>query len=215
MRATILASALLLTALSACRNEPAPAPGGATDDAPPATAPETTALTAAPEASATPVEAAAPDGDRQLARFDGYGDIRFGTAAKDMEQAWGGKLRTLGKEANESCYFMTPVWVKTPAEFNFMIGDGKFARFGTRSDRFVAPGGGKVGRTKAEIAALYAGRIDEQPHKYTDGQYLRIADPAGGKGVLVFESDAKGDAAKVGEWRVGVPPQVDFVEGCS
>jgi hypothetical protein len=96
-----------------------------------------------------------------------------------------------------------------------MIGDGKFVRFGTESDKFAAPGGGKVGMTRAEIGRLYAGRVEEQPHKYTDGLYLRIEDPAGGKGVLIFETDAKGDAAKVTEWRVGVPPQVDYVEGCS
>ncbi|HWI23748.1 MAG TPA: lectin, partial [Lysobacter sp.] len=33
-----------------------------------------------------------------------------------------------------------------------------------------------------------------------------------GKGVLVFETDAAG---KVTAWRAGVPPQVDYVEGCS
>ena len=75
-------------------------------------------------------------------------------------------------------------------------------------------GGGKVGMSKAQIAALYAG-IEEEPHKYTDGQYLRIKDAAGGNGVLLFETDGKGDAAKVSEWRIGVPPQVDYAEGCS
>lgn len=183
------------------------------EDVPPATAPETTPPPATGDLDAPP--AATPDGDRNLARFDGYGDIRFGTAADQMAQAWGGELETLGKEANESCYFMTPVWVKTPAEFNFMIGDGKFARFGTESDKFVAPGGGKVGMRKAEIDRLYAGRVEQQPHKYTDGAYLRVTDPAGGKGVLIFETDAKGDDAKVTEWRVGLPPEVDYVEGCS
>ena len=132
-----------------------------------------------------------------------------------MDAAWGGELKEVGKEYNERCYFMTPAWAKTPSEFNFMVGDGKFARFGTESAKYVAPGGGKVGMTKAGIAALYAGRIEEQPHKYSDGQYLRIKDAAGGNGVLIFETDARNDAAKVTEWRVGVPPEVDYVEGCS
>ncbi|TQC57293.1 lectin, partial [Pantoea dispersa] len=34
---------------------------------------------------------------------------------------------------------------------------------------------------------------------------------AGQSGVLVFETDAAG---KVVAWRVGLPPQVDYVEGC-
>ena len=60
-----------------------------------------------------------------------------------------------------------------------------------------------------------AGKVEEQPHAYTNGQYLRIEDPAGGKGVLVFETDGKDAASKVLRWRIGVAPQVDYVEGCS
>lgn len=211
----------MATGLVACSGEPPPANDTAppvvadqpATDVPPATAPGTPPI--APSADAPSAADQGPDGDRGLARFDGYGDIRFGTAAAGMGKAWGGELTTVGKEYNESCYFMTPVWVKTPSEFNFMIGDGKFVRFGTESAKFVAPGGGKVGMDKAAIGTLYAGKVEEQPHKYTDGQYLRIKDPAGGKGVLIFETDAKGDDAKVTEWRVGVPPEVDYIEGCS
>ena len=210
-------SAVLLVSLAACAAERAPVaaepqPAPPVDDQPAADVPPATMPTTPEPAAPSPTS---PDGDRDLARFDGYGDVRLGTAAADMERAWGGKLDTLGKEGNESCYFMTPTWVKVPAEFNFMISDGKFARFGTESDTFTAPGGGKVGMTKGEIAKRYAGRVEERPHKYTDGQYLRITDPAGGDGVLVFETDGKDDAASVTEWRVGVAPPVDYVEGCS
>lgn len=58
-------------------------------------------------------------------------------------------------------------------------------------------------------------RVEARPHRYTDGEYLRISDPAGGAGVLVFETDGRGDDAKVVAWRVGLAPQVDYVEGCS
>jgi hypothetical protein len=37
-------------------------------------------------------------------------------------------------------------------------------------------------------------------------------DPKGGKSALVFEVDPSGKAT---DWRIGVPPQVDYVEGCS
>jgi hypothetical protein len=225
MNRPVIASLMSLALLSACTREAAPTDAADTADAAPAAAPmdqpaEDVPPATAPGASEALAEgqASAPgalDGDRDLARFDGYGDVRFGTAAEAMEQAWGGELATLGKEGNESCYFMTPTAAKTPAEFNFMIGDGKFVRFGTESDKFAAPGGGKVGMTKAEIGKLYAGRIEAQPHKYTDGQYLRVEDPTGGKGVLIFETETKDDTAKVTEWRVGLPPQVDYVEGCS
>jgi len=212
----LMLPSMLAALLAACSAERAPAaaqPQTAADaaapmddqpaqDIPPATAP------------AAPAPAPVPDGDRGMARFDGYGDIRFGTAADDMEGAWGGELTVQGQQENAACYFMTPKWVTVPAMFNFMIGDGRFARFGTEDAKFVAPGGGRIGMTRAEIAKLYAS-IDAQPHKYTDGEYLRIADPAGGNGVLVFETDGKTASAKVTEWRVGVPPYVDYVEGCA
>ncbi|HMT37998.1 MAG TPA: lectin, partial [Thermomonas sp.] len=34
-------------------------------------------------------------------------------------------------------------------------------------------------------------------------------------GVLVFEVDGTGDEARATTWRIGLPPQVDYVEGCS
>lgn len=229
MKPAATASILALCLLAACRDEPAPAPPAAgmppastqdtatpaldqpAEDIPPATAP---GAAEALERSPGP-PAGTPDGDRNLAGFDGYGQLRFGTPAEAMEEAWGGELHELGREQNPDCYFMTPTWVRTPAEFNFMIVEGRFARFGTDRDTFVAPGGGKVGMDRAEIERLYAGRIEERPHKYTDGAYLRIADPGGGDGVLLFETSGRDAGAKVTEWRVGVPPAVDYVEGCA
>lgn len=197
-------------------------PSAASDAAPaPATPVEAT-----PEASAageprpptvTPTPGANPAaaGDLDQASYTGYGDLPFGTPVGDMPRLWGGELSVNGKEFNDQCYFMTPVWVKQPAEFNFMVSEGRFARFSTESTRFVAPGGGRVGMSTAEVKRLYPGRIEARPHHYTDGQYLRVTDPAGGKGVLVFETDGKGDDARVTEWRIGLPPAVDYVEGCA
>ena len=129
--------------------------------------------------------------------------------------AWGGDLGDAKPDQAGGCYYLIPQPIGTEGyRTAFMIEGDKFVRIDVRRDDVVAPGGGKVGMSKAQIAALYAG-IEEEPHKYTDGQYLRIKDAAGGNGVLLFETDGKGDAAKVSEWRIGVPPQVDYVEGCS
>jgi len=214
---TRLSLALLVVSLAACTSERPPAepsataPPAASQDTAPAPPPAVTDAPApAPAEPATPPPAADP-GDSQ-ARFDGYGDLRLGMAAADMEKAWGGELNRLGG-AQDPCYFMTPKWVKVPAEFAFMIEDGKFVRYSSERASQVAPGGGRLGMTSAEIDALYKDRIETRPHKYVDGgHYLRIKDAGGGNGVLVFETDPAG---KVTEWRVGLPPQVDYVEGCS
>ena len=218
MRQTLLPIALSAILLSACSGERNPA-AAETDATAPATADETNTMPAdglppslsePGEASDTPVSNA-PDGSDVQARFDGYGDVKLGIAAAGMQAAWGGELNEVGRDFNADCYFMTPAWVKQPADFAFMVEDGKFVRYGTEDMKFIAPGGGRIGMTTAQITALYPGRIQEQPHKYTDGKYLRIKDTASDH-ALLFETDAAG---KVTEWRVGVPPQVDYVEGCS
>ena len=210
-------SAALSTILLAACGPNANAPTAETDAAAPSNAVvDTPATVAKPASLPEPGEASemptsnTTDGSDAQARFDGYGDVKLGIPAAGMQAAWGGELDRLGG-AEETCYFMTPKWVKAPAEFAFMIEDGKFVRYGTESTTFVAPGGGKVGMSAAEIQSLYAGRIEQQPHKYTDGKYLRIKDAASAN-VLIFETDAAG---KVTVWRVGMPPQVDYVEGCS
>lgn len=213
----VLSAALSAIVLVACSPQGNPATAEADATAPAAAdAPEPMPADATPPSLPEPGEASempvsdATDGNDAQARFDGYGDVKLGIAAADMAAAWGGELDRLGGP-EETCYFMTPKWVKVPAEFAFMIEDGTFVRYGTESGGFVAPGGGKVGMASAQIQALYQGRIEEQPHKYTDGKYLRIKDAASGN-ALLFETDATG---KVTEWRVGMPPQVDYVEGCS
>jgi hypothetical protein len=194
-------------AASPAANAP-PAADQPAEDIPPATMPASAQMPASTE---TPAPAA--DGADTQASFSGYGDVKFGTAAADMEKAWGGELKALGKDANPSCYFMVPKWAKTPAEFAFMIGDGKFARYGSDSAKYVAPGGGKVGMGTQELQALYHGALQSAPHKYVEGgKYLSIAASGAAPAKLVFETDAAGRATA---WRVGLSPQVDFVEGCS
>ena len=137
--------------------------------------------------------------------------MRFGMTAAEATTAWAGELTRSGSDG-EPCYYLTPKWVRNSAEFAFMVEDDRFVRYSTGSANFTAPGGGKVGMTTAQIDALYAGRIERMPHKYTDGQYLRIKDSDDAKRAVLFETNAAG---VVTEWRAGVAPQVDYVEGCS
>lgn len=203
-----LLAVALVAAFAACTAERAPEETGTTTPAPAVPAETATTLP-------RPVTAAAPqpDGSDHQATFAGYGEVKFGTPAAFMEKAWGGALKIVGKEANAACYFMTPVWVKTTAEFNFMISEGKFARFGTERAKFAAPGGGKVGMTAQALQALYNNALQSTPHKYVEGgRYLSINASGVAPTKLVFEVDAAGT---VTEWRVGLLPEVDFVEGCS
>lgn len=214
-RAALFAAVLLSLGLAACQREAAPAEAAkpAANAAPEANpAPITDQPAESVPPATAPVSSPPPAASDTQARFDGYGDMRFGMSAEQAKQAWGGELK--GKPpADGGCYYLQPIWVTNPRDFAFMVEDGKFVRVDVGNDKETAPGGGKRGMSADEINKLYAGRVEQQNHKYVQGgHYLRVSDSAGGAGTLVFETDATG---KVTAWHIGVPPQVDYVEGCS
>ncbi|MFC3551430.1 hypothetical protein ACFOLC_10460 [Lysobacter cavernae] len=199
----------MLLALAACGGDRAgdapsaavPAPEQEQDapvqDVPPATAPQTPGAMPAPGTIG----------------FAGFGPARFGADQEQVRMAWGADLGDAKPAEPGGCYYLMPRPVPAGGyRIAFMIEHDKFARIDVESTDIIAPGGGKVGMSADEIGKLYAGRIQTRPHKYAEGgQYLRIQDAAAGNGVLLFETDA----GKVTGWRIGVPPQIDYVEGCS
>jgi hypothetical protein len=167
-------------------------------------------------ASSTPVVvASAPAVARSvasptLARWDGYGALRLGMDEASFRRAWGGALKG-GAATGSDCAMWTPNATVSSAPLSFMIEHGRFVRYDVRSAEEIAPGGGQVGMSRAAIEQRYAGRISASPHKYEAGAVtLRIAE-ASTPAALLFEVGADG---KVRGWRVGLPPQVDYVEGC-
>ena len=112
-----------------------------------------------------------------------------------------------------ACFHLSPAGQPTPAHLAFMFENDLFVRYSVENAEMTAPGGGKRGMTEAELQKLYANALKATPHKYVEGgKYLAIGASGVAPSKLVFETDADG---KVTEWRVGVMPQVDYVEGCS
>ena len=204
---SLLHLVMAVTLLSACQRDPAAAP---------ATEPQTTA-TATPMAEApapTPAadDTAAPAGPVSQASFLGYGDMKLGSTVDEARAAWGGELNGAPMEGT-TCHYLWPKWITRPADFAFMMEDGRFVRYDVGTDKETAPGGGKVGMSVEELQKLYGGALKASPHKYTQGgQYLSMDAGDVAPTRLVFEVDAAG---KVTSWRVGLSPQVEYVEGCS
>jgi len=192
----MLVASLAVAILAACHSgEPVPQ---ASSPAPAATV-----------ASAASARAPA-SGPLSMASFAGYGDMRFGMDDASFRKAWSGELKGEPPAPGATCTYLYPTWVKTPSEIAFMFEGGKFVRYDVRTAKDVAPGGGKVGMDKAKLLALYNGKLLEQPDKYVSGaSTLRVE--GDDYGVLLFEVGADG---KVNKWRVGIPPQIDYVEGC-
>jgi len=198
-----LSAAALLLTLAACT---ADAPQAPADSAPTAGTPAASQPASPPE----PGKAANPPASTQLATFAGYGDMKLGSTADQARQAWGGELNSSTPSEAGACYQLTPKWATDKADVAFMIEGDHFVRYDVTTSKEVAPDGGKVGMTEAELRALYGARLQAIPHKYVEGgKYLSVEAAGGAK--LVFETDADG---KVTSWRVGLPPQIDYVEGC-
>lgn len=192
----------LLALLAACARQP---------DAPPPTAATPAGDDAAAQPAATAPSAAAGQ-ERAPARLDGYGDLVLGISADELRQAWHGELD--GKPAEGSdCYYLFPRDAAAPRDLAFMIERDRFVRYDVGTDALAAPGGGRVGMGLARLQSLYREGAERLPHKYVDGgANLRVVPLQPGQGVLNFEIGADGT---VSAWRVGLAPQVDYVEGCS
>ena len=203
----LLVVAIATASLIACK------PATPTEDVAPAATAEQPAETPAPAPEATAPDAVGtPPVSEGQAGFAGYGDMKLGSTAEEAKTAWAGELNGKPGEAG-GCYYLTPKWVKKPSDFAFMIEGDKFVRYDVGTDKETAPGGGKVGMSVDQLDKLYAGGLQSTPHKYVQGgQYLSIAASSVAPSKLVFETDAAG---KVSAWRVGLSPQVDYVEGCS
>lgn len=188
---------------TAVASAPADQPVG---DVPPATAPPASATQPTPPTGAVPAAGAIG--------YAGFGPASFGANEEAVRMAWGKDIKADTPSQPGGCYYLFPQpRPQGGYGIGFMIEGDKFSRIDVDSADIVAPGGGRVGMSAEEIRTRYANRIEEQNHKYVEGgKTLRIKDSAGGNGVLLFATDAAG---KVTEWRIGVPPQVDYVESCS
>ncbi|WP_340648312.1 lectin [Pseudoxanthomonas winnipegensis] len=184
----------------------------------PADTPQPSTPAASEPAASTPAQASPPpatgEADPQAnvpATWQGYGDLKLGSTADAARQAWDGELNSSTPSEGGACYQLTPKWATDKADVAFMIEGDHFVRYDVTTSKEVAPGGGKVGMDEAALRALYGDKLQSMPHKYVEGgKYLSVDGQGGAK--LVFETGADG---VVTSWRVGLPPQIDYVEGCA
>ena len=210
-------AALLASALVACSpgaDAPPTADAPSTADSGAATPPEPPPPADAPPAPDAPPPAAdGPAYDPSIINFGGYRTALFNSDEAAVRAAYDGTLHALPPpESPEACYYLLPGSMGNDGyATGFMFEGGKFVRVDVDTDNLVAPGGLVVGMTTADVLAAFPD-AEQQPHKYTDGKYLIVKPADGGEGRLVFEVDEEG---RIGEWRIGLEPQVHYVEGCS
>lgn len=208
MKALPLAASLLALSLAACSQAPDASTAGTSPaaDAAATDPAKDASLAADPDlAAASPVD---PRGDSP-ARLDGFGAVALGAGVDELRSRFGAPLQ--GEVPDDDCHYLRPQ--KESAEGPWLMIEGqKLVRYDVRGPGIVAPGGGRVGMTLGELQQLYPERADVGPDKYdAQAQHLRVRPAQEGQGIIDFTLEANG---KVGAWRVGLPPQVDYVEGC-
>lgn len=144
--------------------------------------------------------------------WDGVGDAEFGMGVDAVRDAWPGDLGEPSAFEDDECLYLSQN-PRRPADAPaLMFEGGRLVRYDVDTPRTSAPGGGRVGMDTQEILDRYGEEnVYRSAHKYSDGEYLRVENPEG-RSVLLFETSGRG---LVTGWRMGIEPQVDYVEGCS
>lgn len=143
--------------------------------------------------------------------FEGFGAARFGDGEDALRKAWGEPLEDAG-DPLEDCRYLVPEAPHADMGVAFMVEGGRFVRLDVTDPSVRAKGGGHIGMDKATLLARYPGAA-VTPHHYDDeGSYVEVSNPQGGETSIIFETDGRG---VVTVWRVGVRPQVGYVEGCA
>jgi hypothetical protein len=135
---------------------------------------------------------------------DGIGAVRVGMSASE---AIGVTVDASDAPLTQTCAYVKAG--RVPAGVGVMANGGVVARIDVDSGTVATAEGARIGDSEARIRALYAGRVTEQPHKYTSGRYL-IVTPADPARRIVFETDGR----VVTAFRAGRQPEVEWVEKC-
>lgn len=151
--------------------------------------------------------------DPEVINFQGFGPAKFGANEESVRMSWGRPLNASKPVEGSTCLYLNPeVMPKANRGIGFMFEQAKFVRYDVDDATQIAPGNFKVGDTGTNIKAAFSGRVEEAPHKYIPKGFTLTVTPED-KSVarLIFEI---GEDGKVMNWRIGVPPQIFYVEGC-
>ena len=169
---------------------------------------------AVPVAESAPTEAMPTAiNDPEVINFQGFGPAKFGQDEESVRISWGRPLNASEPAKGSTCFYLNPeVMPEAKRGIGFMFEESKFVRYDVDDSSQIAPGNFKVGDAAADIKTAFAGRVEEAPHKYiAKGFTLTVTPEDKSAARLIFEI---GEDGKVAKWRIGVPPQVFYVEGC-
>lgn len=154
--------------------------------------------------------------DFRILTTTSLGPVRIGMTVQDAARALGSGLAPRQPFETEACWIASRVDGRDPGIF-YMISNGRIRRIDIRSynknvPRVMSDRGVTIGSTEQDVHRAYGGRVQMKPHPYTapDGHYLLISAPDE-RGGYIFETLH----GKVTDFRAGVRPYLDYIEGCA
>jgi hypothetical protein len=140
-----------------------------------------------------------------------FGTVQMGWTVAQLNAALADTLRPT-YEINDECDHLMPAVF--PKGTSLMVIQDTAVRVDVFSPGILTPEGAGVGDTETRLREIYGERAVVTPHKYTgpDGHYVTVMDTAADSlHMTIFETD--GD--KVLQYRAGVAPGAQYVEGCA
>ena len=198
---TAIAASIALVTLGACGDQVSEGPVADSAPATPAT------TEPAPAASDTPLEDKAEEKCGPVTSR-GYCGIAWGMDVSTATEVFlGAELEGgPGPGMEESCYFLRESGTQIAA---IMILDGEVSRIDVPARGISTESGAEVGTSDDELAILYP-QLTESVNQYTARDEAVVNFENGARAI--FEMDEDGYVTR---YRVGIPPGIDNVEGCS
>ena len=138
---------------------------------------------------------------------NGIGNLRAGMTVAEARAAVPGFTVPASRDTTACTYGKAS---SLPAGVFVMVEGGKVVRVEVRRGDVATSTGARIGDSEATIKTLYL-NVTVSPHKYTPGGHYFTVVPADPASRIIFETDGK----KVVNYRAGLRPQVEYVEGCS
>lgn len=179
-------------------------------DPEPITPPEGTATPAMP-ATGTAVDTPATqtDADCQTVTAEGLCGVEFGMTADDARAAHQSGLYNMGDSGtgdDQACMYLGPQ--QDNYDVGYMLVDGTVQRIDIRAPGVATGEAVQVGMQAGAVEGIYPD-LERQPNKYSEYDDLIVQ--LSGEAKLIMETDENG---LIASYRIGLPPAVDYVEGC-
>ena len=165
-------------------------------------------------------DAAAPSvpnaGPSWVVRADSFGSVPLGVPVARAESALGSAILARVPELEE-CSEVRPAALPTGTSLMVTRATAGTPATVERVDVHTAGvrtrEGVGVGDAEDSVLAVYRGRVQVQPHKYTgpEGHNLVVTHPRDTMFLIIFETDGR----HVTRFRAGRKPAVQYVEGCA